>query len=112
MATVIVDSDSVTVELTGAEKLETMHGDVTVPRSSVVEAREVADAMAELHGVRSPGTGLPGVLMAGTWRSAQDVIFAVCHGRRPGVVIELEDTKYDRIVLTVDDPAGVLAALR
>ena len=112
MATVVVDADFVTVELTGAEKLETLHGDVTIPRASVVDAREVPDAMAELHGMRAPGTGLPGVLMAGTWRSAQEIIFAVCHGRRPGVVIDLVDTKYDRIVLTVDDPGQVLAALR
>jgi hypothetical protein len=44
-------------------------------------ARVVEDGMEEVHGVRAPGTGLPGVIRVGTWRGSNGVTFAVCHGR-------------------------------
>jgi len=67
--------------------------------------------MEEVHGLRLPGTGLPGVIMVGTWREAQRVTFAVCHGRGPAVVLELTGQRYDRIVVTVENPEDVVARL-
>jgi hypothetical protein len=112
MAHLIIDADSITVALSTAEKLEALHGDVTLPRSAVVSARSVPDGMTEIRGLRAPGTGVPGVLMAGTWRGSGAVTFAVCHGRGPAVVLDLVGASYDRIVLTVDDPEQVLTSLR
>lgn len=37
--------------------------------------------------------------------------FAVCHGRRPAVVVELTGQRYDRIVVTVENPDEVVARL-
>src|SRR5216683_7582547 len=71
--------------------------------------RAVPDGMEEVHGLRLPGTGLPGVIMVGTWREAQRVTFAVCHGRGPAVVLELTGQRYDRIVVTVENPEDVVA---
>jgi hypothetical protein len=70
----------------------------------VVSAQVVPDGMDEVHGFRMPGTGLPGVLMAGTRRDKERVTFAVCHGRRPAVVLKLTGQRYDRIVVTVVNP--------
>jgi hypothetical protein len=39
------------------------------------------------------------------------VTFAVCHGRRPAVVLELTGQRYDRIVVTVENPEEVVAGL-
>ena len=50
--------------------------------------------------------------MVGTWRRRSGATFAVCHGRKPAVVLELEGTAYERIVVTVEDPQDVLAKLR
>jgi hypothetical protein len=104
MAHLDIDAASITVVLSELEKVETLHGDVTVPRSAVVGARVVPVAVAEVHGLRAPGTGLPGVVVAGTFRGKDKRMFAVCHGRGPGLVIELIDAAYDEIVLTLDDP--------
>jgi hypothetical protein len=71
------------VSLSAIEKAEAVHGDVSVPRAAVVSARVVPDGIDEVHGLRIPGTGLPGVIMAGTWRDKQRVSFAGCHRRRP-----------------------------
>lgn len=111
MAQLVVTADAVAVSLSAIEKTEAVHGDVSVPRTAVVSAQVVPDGMDEVHGLRMPGTGLPGVIMAGAWRDKERVTFAVCHGRRPAVVLELTGQRYDRIVGTVDNPDEVAASL-
>lgn len=110
MAKLIVSGDMVTVSLTAMEKVETLKGDISFPRAAVITASAVPSGMAELHGMRV-GTGLPGVIAAGTWHYNGQVTFAVCHGNGPAVVLELASQQYQRIVLTVDDPQQVLASL-
>jgi hypothetical protein len=111
MAELLVNDDVVTVSLSAVEKAEALHGDVQVPRAAVVSARTVPDGMEEVHGLRLPGTGFPGVIMVGTWRDDERSTFAVCHGRRPAVVLELTGQPFDRIVVTVDNPDEVIARL-
>ena len=112
MVSLLVDADVVTVSLSVAEKVEALHGDVSVPRTAVVGARIVPDGMEEIHGLKLPGTGLPGVIMVGTWRDGESVTFAVCHGRAPAVVLDLDEQVFDRIIVTVEDPEASVAALR
>ncbi len=110
VARLLIDDRAVTVSLSVMEKLEALHGNLTVPRTSVIGARGVPDGMAELRGI-SIGTGLPGVKMVGTVRNRDSLTFAVCHGRRPAVVLELAGQSYDRIVLTVDNPDEIVSRL-
>lgn len=111
VAELVMTDETVTVSLSVLEKAEAVHGNVSVPRVAVVTARVVPDGMDEIHGMRMPGTGLPGVIMVGTWRDRDRITFAVCHGRRPAVVLELTGQHYDRIVVTVDNPDEVVASL-
>jgi hypothetical protein len=114
VASVRIDDRTVTVALSCSEKIEALHGDLTVPRTAVVRARAVPDGLAEIHGQQLP-TGWLGVSTAGTVRDfAPDfdlVTFAVCHGRRPAVVLDLADQPYDRIVVTVGNPDQVVSRL-
>jgi hypothetical protein len=110
VANLLIDDHAVTVSLTMIEKVEALHGDLVVPRAAVVRVRVVPDGMEEVHGLRMPGTGFPGVIMVGTWRD-DGVTFAVCHGRRPAVVLDLAGQPYDRIVVTVENPDDAVASL-
>jgi hypothetical protein len=110
VARLLIDDRRVTVALSVLEKLEALHGSVTVPRTAVIAARGVPDGLAELHGT-SIGTGLPGVMMVGTVRNRDGVTFAVCHARRPAVVLDLAGQSYDRIVVTVDNPDDLVSRL-
>jgi hypothetical protein len=107
-----IDDWSVTVSLSVAEKIQALHGNVTVPRTAVIGARAVPDGMAEVHvhGIRT-GTGLPGVILVGTARDGDSVTFAVCHGRAPAVVLDLAGQPYDRIVVTVANPGEIVSGL-
>ncbi|MHB1801986.1 MAG: hypothetical protein ACYCU5_10095 [Actinomycetes bacterium] len=111
MAQIRIDDTTVTIVLSVAEKVEAVHGDLTFPRSAVVTVRTIPDAMAEVHGLRAPGTGIPGLLLAGTWRGPGGTVFALCHGSGPGVVIQLTGAAYDQVVMTVDDPAEAVRGL-
>lgn len=112
VAQILLTPDTLTVSLTDLEQVEALHRDLTVPRSAVTDVRAVSDGMAELHGIRAPGTGLPGVIAVGTWRDRGTTTFAVCHGRHPAVVVTLRGQSYDRLVITVEQPSDVVASLR
>ena len=56
MASLLIDDREVTVSLAAAEKIEALHGNVTVPRAAVVRARVVPDGLEEVHGLKMPGT--------------------------------------------------------
>lgn len=111
MAAIRIDQESVTIALSTREKVEAVHGDVRLARSWVLSARVVPDGIAEVHGLKAPGTGLPGVIKVGTWRGRGGTTFAVCHGEGPAVVMELAGAAFDRVVVTVDDPEDVVRQL-
>jgi hypothetical protein len=92
------------------EKFEAVHGDQTFRRSAISGVRAVPDCIAEVHGLKSAGTELPG-LRVGSFHGDERVTFAVCHGHNPGIVIDLANCKYDRLVLTVENPEEITARL-
>jgi hypothetical protein len=111
MAELLIDDESVTISLSIVEKVEALHGNLTVPRSSVTGARVASDRLREVQGLRAPGTEVPGLIKVGTYRAASRTTFAACKGHGPAVVLELTGTSYDRIVATVDDPEHAVRAL-
>jgi hypothetical protein len=112
MATLALSDGDLVVRLSPLEKLGAFRFDeVRAPVSSISDARPVDDPWSELRGIRSPGTGLPGVIALGTRRGSFGKDFAAVYGKRPGVVIELDGADWGRIVLTTDDPAGTLRSI-
>jgi hypothetical protein len=111
VANLSITGDTVTVQMSMAEKAEAAHRDLTFPRSSVISVRAVPDGMAEVHGIRLPGAYFPDVIMVGTWRSGAGNTFAVCHGSGPAIVIDLAGQHYDRVVMTVENPQDAVASL-
>ena len=109
MARVVTSDGSVTLALTRVERLEGFHGDIVAPATSVTGVRACDDVWAELRGMRAPGTGIPKVVAVCTLRGPFGKDFAAVHGRGPGVVVEFEGQEFQRWVLTVDDPAAVVA---
>jgi hypothetical protein len=72
--------------------------------------RAVPDCIVEVHGLKWAGTELPGIRV-GSFHDAERVTFAVCHGHKPGIVIDLAGAKYDSVVLTVENPEEIVARL-
>ena len=93
MAEIQVDNGQVSIHLSLAEKVGELHGDLHFPRSAVRSVRIVDKPFSEIEGIRSPGTGVPGVIALGTYRlrGRRDFV-AVYRGER-GLVVEVDPDK-------------------
>jgi hypothetical protein len=115
MAHVDLTPDRVRVRLSRWERVGALHGDLAIPRDAVLNVDVVADTTSAVEGIRAPGYGLPGHAAVGTWRGRGWKDFVVAYAGRPGVVIDLRsdrsDTEFRRLVVTVDDPETIAAAL-
>ncbi len=103
VAEIVIDGADVVVKLSALEKLGAIHGDVRVPRSDVSGCRLAENPWSELRGIRSPGTGWPGVISLCTRRGPGFRDFAAVYRNRPAVVIELEGAEFNRLVVSVKD---------
>jgi hypothetical protein len=112
-ATVEVERESVRVRLHGFDALLAVCREVVVPRSSVLGVRAAAKAEVPAKGIRLPGTGVPGLVRAGSFgtgarRELWDVRRAATY-----LVLDLAPgQRYRRIVLEVDDPVAEAARLQ
>ena len=86
-----------------------VRGDARIPLGAVRAARAVPDPWKELRGIRSPGTGWPGVIALGTRRFSGGKDFAAVYGKGPGVVVDLVGLEFSRLVVSTAD-AGTVAA--
>ncbi|HVF75233.1 MAG TPA: hypothetical protein VM938_09290 [Acidimicrobiales bacterium] len=111
MPTLAVEDDDLVVRFSGLEAAYALRRTVRIPRTAVVSA--AVGPPPKRRGLRAPGAHLPGRLSFGTWRGrfGKD-LWGVHRGERV-VVIELDGgAAFERLVLEVDDPGGVVAALR
>lgn len=99
------------VNLSGWEALAAFQGTIRIPLAHVRGATEDEGFRGGELGLRAPGTGIPGMLSAGTYYKSGDSQFAfITRGTHP-VVIELKHEKWDRLVLGVDDPRQAAAEI-
>jgi|SRR5665213_1110709 hypothetical protein len=113
MATLAIQGDELWVRLARLEKLAAMHGDIRVPLSAVSAITVENDPWGALRGIRAPGTGIPGLIAYGVRRATGGrPDFAAVHGRRPAIRVELGPlARFERLLVTVPDPAGTVAAV-
>lgn len=105
MATLTIKNAELTVTMSPWENVGALHRDVSVPLSSVVEVEYVAKARGLVRGLRSPGTGVPGRILLGTFRTPSERTFAAAYGNGSGYVVRLRAAGFDRLVVTMDRSA-------
>jgi hypothetical protein len=110
VATLRREGNELVVKLTSLEKLGALRDDVRVPWASVRYVRVNESPFRELRGLRV-GARLPGVIALGTWYMRGGRMFAAIYRRHGGVVVELDGTRYRKLVVTMPDASEVAAAL-
>lgn len=111
MNNVTVTTKSLVVEPVGLSKLWSFRRRLQVPLEHVRGATFDPGVKDEPKGWRAPGLRLPGKL-SGTFRSSGRTQFWNISGYGRTVVVTLDPTeKFDRLVLTVDDPNHVVTAI-
>lgn len=113
MVDVTIAGDLVTFEVEGFDKLWSLKSRLQIPRLHIRGARADPDtARGWWHGLKAPGTNIPGVVTAGTFYQDGKRVFWDVHNPDNTIVVELVDERYDELVVEVADPADVISRLQ
>lgn len=112
MAEIAVEGNDLVLRLSRIERVEGIHGDLRVPRSSVRGIEVLDDAHAAADFGLKVGTRIPGVVEVGSIQGGGKRVFAVVHRETPrGLRVELEGNSYDEWIVGCANPEEVAAQL-
>ena len=110
MNKIVISKQAVRIEITGWDKIWSFKGSLTIPRDSIIKAYK-HDGKLKPPFWRCPGTAIPKVIIAGTYYGPGRKEFWNTHFHKGTLVFDLKNLGYTRIVVDVDDPDRILAAL-
>jgi hypothetical protein len=114
MAELNIEGDELVLHLSGAEKLEGVHGDLRAQLSEVagVEVVEDAHGAAGLRAGVKIGTRIPGVVEVGIVQGRSRRLFVAVHHDTPrGIRVRLNGTHFDEWIVGSTDPDAAIARL-
>jgi len=113
MVDLSITDGNLVLHVRGADKLWTLKSSLEIPLAHVTEVRaDPAIAHGWWHGIRMPGTNIPGVLTAGTFYHDGKRVFWDVHNPDNTIVIGLRDEPYNEIIVEVSDPKAALDLLK
>lgn len=113
MASLSVHSDRLEIHLTRAEKtLALRREDIVVDRGNIRSVIITDDPWIWLRGIRAPGSLIPLVVAAGTWKFHGGKDFVSIKRRRQAVVIDLVDEEFSRVILTSQHATDLIDSLK
>jgi hypothetical protein len=112
MVELSITEGNLVLHVRGADKLWAFKSSLEIPLAHVVKIRADSEtARGWYHGLRMPGTSVPGVITAGTFYQDGKRVFWDVHNPESTVVIELKDERYNELIVEVADPAAAVALL-
>jgi hypothetical protein len=94
-----INKRTLEVKLNLLERIAALRWSVSVPLSAIRGATVDRGAVPDNLGIRAPGTGLPGVVAAGTFFKNRDKQFVFWMAGDSVVVVELNGHKFQRLIL-------------
>jgi hypothetical protein len=105
MVDLSIADGKLSLRVRGADKLWAFKSSLEIPLAHIAGVRADADvARGWWHGIRMPGTNLPGVITAGTFYQDGNRVFWDVHDPEKTIVIDLHDERYNKLVVEVSDP--------
>lgn len=102
-----------TLHVRGADKLWAFKSSLEIPLAHIANVRSDPEtARGWYHGIRMPGTSLPGVITAGTFYQDGKRVFWDVHDPDKTIVIDLHDETYNQLIVEVDDPAAAIQLIQ
>ena len=112
MVEISMEGDRIRFDVQGWDQLWAFKSQLEFPLGHVRSVRKDAEiARGWWHGLRMPGTEVPGLLTAGTFYQRDGAVFYDVHDPERTIVFELEHEHYRRLVVEVADPAGTVSAV-
>ena len=113
MVEILISEGSLVLHVKGADQLWALKSSLEIPLQHVAGIRaDPSVAHGWWHGLRMPGTNLPGVITAGTFYHDGKRVFWDVHNPENTVVIELKDERYNELIVEVSDPTAAVEAIQ
>jgi hypothetical protein len=108
-----VAGTNLVLQVRGADKLWALKSSLEIPLAHITGVRaDPKVAKGWYHGIRAPGTNLPGVITAGTFYQHGQRVFWDVHHPDGTIVIELRDERYNELIVEVPDPQAAVELIR
>src|SRR5438093_5896577 len=109
MVEVSINGDQVHLEVKGFDKLWAFKSQLDIPLDHVRGVRhDPSAASGWWHGIKLPGTNIPGVLTAGTFYQHGKRMFWDVHDPEKAIIIQLHDDRFDELIVEVNDPVAAV----
>jgi len=102
-----------TLHVRGADKLWAFKSSPEIPLVHIASVRADPEvARGWYHGIRMPGTNVPGIITAGTFYQHRKRLFWDVHRPEKTIVIDLHDERYKGLVVEVNDPEAAVRLIQ
>ncbi|HXM65602.1 MAG TPA: hypothetical protein VN911_02645 [Candidatus Acidoferrum sp.] len=113
MVDISIANGTLTLHVRGADKLWAFKSSLEIPLRHISAIRaDPAVAHGWYHGIRMPGTSVPGVITAGTFYQHGERVFWDVHNPDNTIVIELKDEQYKQLIVEVADPKAAVEMVK
>jgi hypothetical protein len=113
MVELSISGGNLVLHVMGADKLWALKSSLEIPLKHIAEIKaDPAKARGWWHGIRLPGTSIPGVLTAGTFYQDGKRVFWDVHNPDNTVVIELKDERYNELIVEVVNPDAAVELVK
>jgi hypothetical protein len=113
MTKIEIEGSELVVRITGLDRLWSLKSELRIPLAHVAGAeRDAEEAAKWYHGLRAPGTNIPGVIVAGTFYANEGRVFWNVHRAANAIAIGLHDEKYVKLVVEVEDPNATIKLIQ
>jgi hypothetical protein len=108
-----VTEGKLTLFVRGADKLWAFKNILEIPLVHIAGVRTDPEvARGSFHGIRMPGTNVPGVITAGTFYQDGKRVFWDVHHPEKTIVIALHDETYSELVVEVSEPEAAVRLIQ
>ena len=113
MVDLSIADGKLTLHVRGADKLWAFKSSLEIPLVHIAGVRADPEvARGWFHGIRMPGTNVPGIITAGTFYEDGRRVFWDVHHPEKTIVIDLHDERYNELVVEVEDPQGAVKSIQ
>ena len=113
MVDLSVAEGKLSAHVRGADKLWAFQSSLEIPLIHIAGVRADPEiARGWYHGIRSPGTNVPGVITAGTFYQDGKRVFWDVHHPEKTIVIDLHDERFSELVVEVADPDAAVKLIQ
>ena len=113
MVDLSIAEGKLTLNVQGTDKLWAFKSSLEVPLVHITGVRSDPEAARGLyHGIRMPGTNVPGVITAGTFYRDGKRVFWDVHHPEKAIVITLRDETYRELIVEVPDPDAAVRLIQ